>query len=476
MRYIAIFLVLCLALHGELCSIALRREAQQLCVDFALGQGAYLVTESISVEGEGLVPQNVKIPSVPSEDYGAVTKVPFTLRYLVSAETRKIKVSYQGCEADICHMPETREFDLETLQSSSPAVRKEKVEDGILKASGFMEADEFMQWASGNGAQEDNLLRRAFDRFGLLFVLLLLLPLGFLLNLTPCVLPMMPINLALIGAGKDVARGERLMRGLLYGCGMAAAYGTLGIVTVLTGARFGALSASPWFNGVMCLVFIALGLAMFGLFELDFSRYRGFGKIGGLAGVFMAGVFSAILSGACVAPVLIWALLLAATLYSEGNVFALLIPYMLGIGMALPWPIVAAGLARMPKPGAWMMNVRRGFAVLILAFACYCGVLAWRSARPSTFHGGPANYDEAITQANAMGKKLFIKFRGRVCRACDRMEQSTFQDDRVKRLLDEWVCIEVDADAPENKPLLEKYDIKGVPSFVLIITQRRKDI
>ena len=168
------------------------------------------------------------------------------------------------------------------------------------------------------------------------------------------------------------------------------------------------------------------------------------------------------------APVLIWALLLAATLYSEGNVFALLIPYMLGIGMALPWPLVAAGLAKLPKPGAWMMNVRRGFAVLILAFACYCGVLAWRSARPGTFQAGPANYEAALAQANTQNKQLFIKFRGRVCRACDKMEQTTFQDDRVKKLLDNWICLEVDADEPANKELLAKYAIKGVPSFVLL--------
>ena len=468
MKYSALFLLLSLSLLAELCSISLKKEGNQLFVEFIPGNGAYLVTESISVKGEGLVPQDIKIPSVPSEDYGAVTKVPFTLKYLFSQQTQKINVTYQGCEADICHLPETREYDVATLQASSNEKKGENDATNGLKAEGYMDADAFLRWAAGDVMQEDNILLRTFNRFGLAMVLLLLLPLGFLLNLTPCVLPMMPINLALIGAGQNVPKGERLIRGLLYGFGMASAYGTLGILTVLTGARFGGISASPWFNGVMCVIFVALGLAMFGLFELDLSRYRGFGKIGGLAGVFVAGVFSAILSGACVAPVLIWALLLAATLYSEGNVFALLIPYMLGIGMALPWPLVAAGLAKLPKPGAWMMNVRRGFAVLIMAFACYCGVLAWRSARPSTFHGGPANYEAALALASTQKKTLFIKFRGRVCRACDKMEQTTFHDDRVKKLLDEWICLEVDADDAANKRLLEKYAIKGVPSFVLI--------
>ena len=473
MKSFAFFLVLSLSLFAELCGISLKKDGEMLYVDFMPSNGASLVTESISVVGEGLVPQDVKIPSVPSEDYGAVTKVPFALKYLVSPQTQKIKVTYQGCEADICHLPETKEFNLATLQESNMPQSESKAGNSLclvnaLKAEGYMDADAFLQWAAGNAMQEDNILRRTFNRFGLAIVLLLLLPLGFLLNLTPCVLPMMPINLALIGAGQNVPKSERLMRGLLYGCGMTTAYGTLGIVTVLTGARFGAISASPWFNGIMCVIFVVLGLAMFGLFELDFSRYRGVGKIGGLAGVFVAGVFSAILSGACVAPVLIWALLLAATLYSEGNMFALLIPYMLGIGMALPWPLVAAGLAKLPKPGAWMMNVRRGFAVLILVFACYCGILAWRSARPGTFKGGPANYEAALAQASTQNKMLFIKFRGRVCRACDKMEQTTFQDDRVKKQLDDWICLEVDADDAANKELLAKFAIKGVPSFVLV--------
>ena len=470
MRHIALIVFLCAALYGELCNITLEKESGRLVVSFVLEKDAYLITESISVEGEGLSPIQVAIPSVPSEDYGAVTKVPFKLIYSIAPAARKIKVNYQGCEADMCHLPESREYDLETLRTVAAGDEAKPVNDYIqwTSASGFMEPEEFIQWAEGRGLQTDNVLRRAFDRFGLLIVLLLLLPLGFLLNLTPCVLPMIPINLALIGAGQNVPRRERLLRGFLYGAGMSLAYGTLGIVTVLTGARFGALSASPWINGLMTLVFIALGLSMLGLFDIDLSRFRGFGKIGGLAGVFIAGVFSAILSGACVAPVLIWALLLSTTLYSEGNVLALLIPYMLGVGMALPWPLVAAGLARLPKPGAWMVKVRRAFGVLILLFACYCGLLTWRSLHSAEFQGGAADYDAAFAQAKTSGRKLLLIFRGRVCRACDKMEQTTFQNQQVKKKLENWVCLVVDADDRSNAPILEKYGIRGVPSFVLI--------
>ncbi len=470
MKLFTILVLVCCSLFGAFCDIKLAKEGPVLSVSFEMKENAYLITEMISVSGEGLKPLENKIPSVPSEDYGAVTKVPFTLKYSVPAGTARVIVSYQGCEDEICHLPESVEYDLNTLEpvvQNAGAAEEKQVDAGVVTGAGFMDAEEFIRWAAGEDGNK-NILQTVFDRYGLLLVLLLLLPLGFLLNLTPCVLPMMPINLALIGAGQDVRRRERLLRGIIYGIGMAGSYGTLGLVTVLTGARFGAITASPWFNGAMCAVFIGLGLAMFGIFEIDFARFKRTGKAGSLAGVFVAGVLSAILSGACVAPVLIWALLLAAALYSEGNVIALLIPYMLGLGMALPWPLVAAGMTKLPRPGRWMIVLRRGFAVLIMLFAVYCGFLAWQSTRTSGFHGDAVDYDAALARAKAENKILFLKFRGRVCRACDKMERTTFRDPEVKKLLDGWICVEVDVDDSANEQIVKKFEVKGVPSFALV--------
>ena len=80
---------------------------------------------------------------------------------------------------------------------------------------------------------------------------------GMLLNLTPCVLPMVPVTLMVlgIGFGKRGTARHPLWTGIAYGGGIAVAYGALGVVSLAAGTAFGSLQSSPWFNA-------AVGVAM----------------------------------------------------------------------------------------------------------------------------------------------------------------------------------------------------------------------
>ena len=89
------------------------------------------------------------------------------------------------------------------------------------------------------------------------------------------------------------------------------------------------------------------------------------------------GAVAALLAGACVAPVVIQVVLFSSNLYATGTTIALALPFCLGIGMAIPWPIAGAGLAALPKPGAWMVRVKQAFGVFILATAVYYGYEAY---------------------------------------------------------------------------------------------------
>ena len=89
------------------------------------------------------------------------------------------------------------------------------------------------------------------------------------------------------------------------------------------------------------------------------------------------GAVAALLAGACVAPVVIQVVLFSSNLYATGTTIALALPFFLGIGMALPWPIAGAGLAALPKPGMWMVRVKQAFGVVILATAAYYGYEAY---------------------------------------------------------------------------------------------------
>ena len=113
-----------------------------------------------------------------------------------------------------------------------------------------------------------------FDGRGPLAILLLVLVGGLALNLTPCVLPMIPINLAIIGAGAQAGSRRRgFLLGSTYGAAMAVVYGVLGLIVILTAGTFGTINASPWFNAGIAALFVVLGLAMFDVFNIDFSRF-----------------------------------------------------------------------------------------------------------------------------------------------------------------------------------------------------------
>src|SRR6185295_9426635 len=139
--------------------------------------------------------------------------------------------------------------------------------------------------------------------------------------------------------------------------------------------------SSPWFNLGIAIIFVVLGLAMFDVLFIDFSKYSaGLGASSGrgtFALAFTMGAVAALLAGACVAPVVIQVVLFSSNLYATGTKMALALPFLLGIGMAVPWPIAGAGLAALPKPGAWMVRVKQGLGILILVTAAYYGYLGY---------------------------------------------------------------------------------------------------
>ena len=220
-----------------------------------------------------------------------------------------------------------------------------------------------------------NFITDPFDFFmksGIILSSLLIILEGFALNLTPCVLPMIPINIAIIGAGVNAqTKKHGFFLGALYGSGITVAYGLLGVLVILTGSQFGSLNSSPWFNFFLSIIFLILALAMFGIFNIDFQLFSKSSqkKIQvKLALFFVMGALSGLLAGACVAPVVIAVLILSSDLYLSGSSVGLFLPFLLGLGMALPWPFVGSGLSFLPKPGKWMQIVKNIFGIFILVF------------------------------------------------------------------------------------------------------------
>ncbi len=311
---------------------------------------------------------------------------------------------------------------------------------------------------------------------------------GLALNLTPCVLPMIPINLAIIGAGAQAGSRRRgWLLGGAYGAAMAVVYGVLGAAVVITAGTFGTLNSSPWFNAAIAALFVFLGLAMFDVVAIDLSRFSSRMTVdpsrrGSMPLAFFMGAVAALLAGACVAPVVIQVILLSSRLYAGGTTVALALPLLLGLGMALPWPFAGAGLAALPKPGAWMVRVKQILGIAILATAVYYGYEAvglFRN-RSAVVPGGVSSlradgwYDslpEGLAIAARDRKPVLIDMWATWCKNCVVMDSTTFKDPAVIAALDGYVKIKFQAEDMEQgdaKRLLDRFESFGLPTYAIL--------
>jgi thiol:disulfide interchange protein len=361
--------------------------------------------------------------------------------------------------------------------------------------SGYMDPKDFVEFL--NHAEGENRPHSFYERFsedpvvffkqwGLWRTLLLILLGGLALNLTPCILPMIPVNLAIIGAGaQSESRRKGFALGSVYGLGITVVYGLLGLVVVLGGARFGALNASPWFNFGIAAVFLALALAMFNVFHIDLTKLHQHLSRRQVEEEYLAafgiGGLSALLAGACVAPVVISVLLLAGNLYAHGVTAGLALPFVLGLGMALPWPFAGAGLSFLPKPGAWMEWVKRGFGILILLLAGYYGLLGARLLTNRMVPSGgdehlvvcgdkDACFSDVLNEAYAARQPVFIDFWADWCKNCHAMD-ATFNDPAIRKRLTRYKVVKFDATNHQESPakeILDHFGVMGLPTYVVL--------
>jgi thiol:disulfide interchange protein len=226
-------------------------------------------------------------------------------------------------------------------------------------------------------------------------------------------------------------------------------------------------------------------VSLFGIFNIEFSKI--FGKIhlnsnkGKLFGAFVMGAVAALLAGACVAPVVIAVIVFSTELYSSGQSYGLLLPFLLGFGMALPWPFAGAGMAVLPKPGKWMQRIKILFAVIIIAgsaWYAYQGILQvdWLVDDKNSY-SQLATLEMELKKALQTNKKVVIDFWASWCKNCKEMDATTFENDAVLAKLESFVVIKFQAeklDDPEIKPALDYFKIIGLPSYVILSPIKQK--
>ena len=185
------------------------------------------------------------------------------------------------------------------------------------------------------------------------------------------------------------------------------------------------------------------------------------------------GALSAVLAGACVAPVLVSALVLAADLVRGGHPAGALVPFALGLGMGLPWPFLGAGLAALPKPGAWMDRVKQLFALVFLAAAVVYAAQAWRLLFPTVRKAPLAGPVEWMTDAAAAAivaeaaqGPLVLDLAADWCRECREMDRTTFADPDVAAELARFPArLRLDCTAADDPGVRRVMELVGAPGL-----------
>ncbi len=198
---------------------------------------------------------------------------------------------------------------------------------------------------------------------------------GLILNLMPCVFPILSIKILGFAQGRDHSRAVLRNHGLMFGLGVIVSF--LLLAGVLLALRAGGQQLgwgfqlqSPWLIGGLALLMFALGLMLIGVFQIGFGLASATGKLDtkqGLGGAFWSGVLATVVATPCTAPfmgtALGWAL-------GQPAASALLVFTLLGLGMATPYVLLSLfpqWIQRLPKPGQWMESLKQALAFPLFA-------------------------------------------------------------------------------------------------------------
>jgi len=279
------------------------------------------------------------------------------LKNLPANEPMTLAITYQGCaDAGLCYPPQTRHYRLGG-DGASPLVP---------------DPDSTLSTASAQSPEPQT-------QASLPLMLLLALLGGTILNLMPCVFPVLSLKVLSFATHSEQSQGTH---GLVYSAGVILSFVAVAalLITLQSAGEaigWGFQLQSPWFVAALCYLFFTLGLSLSGLIEFGGQWMNTGNRLAsqsGYSGSFFTGTLAAVVASPCTAPLMGTALGFAAT---QPAVIALSIFAALGLGMALPVLILSYSprlLAAIPKPGPWMETLKQFLAFPLYATAVW---LSW---------------------------------------------------------------------------------------------------
>lgn len=444
------------------------------------------------------------------------------------------KVSYQVCKGS-CR---TGKFDfaLGTIEAKQPDNQRAAVgptsqgetpsnSGGGDALAQFLEGLNYREASGGDASQTGLLMYLVYAFIG-----------GLILNVMPCVLPVIAIKaLSFVQqAGED--RGRILLLNGAYSCGVIAVFLLLATLAAFAGLSWGGLFQQVGFNIVMCVLVFSMGLSLLGVFEIPLPGFVGSAAGSqhreGPSGAFLTGVFATILATPCSGP------FLGTTLgwsVKQPIQIIYLVWATMGLGMASPYLVFAMyprAIKLLPRPGNWMVTFKQfagfvllGTAIYLLsliegsyqmpmlitllgvAFACWMignlydfsstkqrrwsiRTMALASVLGISWFGfslrdGGDKYEwhafdpKAVTETLAKGQPVMVDFTADWCLTCKVVEKTTLNTDETAALISQYGIVPFRADwtdgSDEIRDVLKKLGSTSIPVLAVFSPENPKE-
>jgi thiol:disulfide interchange protein len=299
---------------------------------------------------------------------------------------------------------------------------------------------------------------------------------GMLLNIMPCVLPVITIKIYGFINQAGQSRRRILELGLAYCAGVFAWFLGLASLIVVFGLNWSFQFQSKTFVFAMLVICLLFGLNLIGLFEFMLPGKLNAGLASltskeGYGGAFVHGVFATLLGSACTAPLLGPAVgfALAQPPPVVFSIFAAIAG-----GMSLPYFLLTLNpgwLHFLPRPGNWMVRIKQAMGLLVLATAAWFGFILFQQLTAK-----PDHFPQQLEAALKSGKIVFVDFTAEWCINCKVNEKTVIQSAAVQEAFKQDDVLFLKADwtsgSPEITALLKQFGRAGVPLYVIYPANR----
>lgn len=501
----------------------------------------FLIPSEITAKGNGvklikvIYPEAHNIKLAFSEElvsvYEGTAYAKLTFRVDKNAPVGKQKVlvtlDYQACNDMTCMPPNdvAAEFEIEVTENQSKDTSQVAVTSDTDVKDLESDFEQLKKNSQQSQSSDENSIASTLEGSGIFLSLIFVFLAGLALNLTPCVYPLIPITIGYFGGQAEGKTSRLVLLGLLYMLGMALTYSVVGVITSLSGAVFGSLLQNPFVIIVIVLLFVALALSQFGVYEFklpDSLVAKAGGAKGGTFGAFFMGLTMGIVAAPCIGP---FVLGLVTYVAAKGDpLYGFLMFFVLALGLGLPYlflAIFSGKIKSLPRAGIWMEGVKHIFGFILIGMALYFldpilpkvvqgyvlpvfGIIAalillfidktandakgFRTFKtvfsvvvlalsiyvliPSeklepewkqfSIHG----YQSSLNN----NERMVIDFYADWCIPCKELDAITFSDKRVIEKFDRFTVYKVDMtkNNETNEQLRKKFNVIGMPTVLII--------